>query len=321
MADLETISLTTEDGRTLAGSWFPAQGRAAHTVLVLNSGTGIPRGFYRRFAAFAASRGFGVLTYDYRGIGGSAPADLRKSAIQNREWGHYDIPAAIAWATQRLPDVPLAVVGHSAGGQQLGLAHNVKRVDAALFVAVSTGYWRDMPTGHKWFTWMLWNVFVPLSRATLGYFPARRFGLGENLVSSTAAEWGSWCMEPTYMAAFFDGTGHRQCLDGRPFGAVHFDEARFPIVTYCFGDDPIATRATVPPMMRLYAEASIEDRWFEPAEVGADIKEIGHLGFFREGAGKTLWADALEQLRSNASDFSSRRAPERFQAVAQPSLA
>ena len=118
-------------------------------------------------------------------------------------------------------------------------------------------------------------------------------------------------MEPSYLAAFLDGTGHRKSLDGQPFGAVHFEKARFPILAYCFTDDPIATRATAPPMMRLYAEASIEEHWIEPSDAGSDIKEIGHLGFFRKRAGGTLWADALESLRANASRSASQRAPAR----------
>ena len=299
MPDPTDITLTTDDAHALAATWFPPEHGTPHTLLLISSGTGIPRQFYRRFAAFAASRGFGVLTYDYRGIGGSAPASLRNTSIRYREWGQHDMPAALAWLRTRVPDVPLAVVGHSAGGQQLGLAHNVHLVDAALFVAVSTGYWRDMPTKHRWFTWALWNLFVPVMRAALGYFPARRFGLGEDLPGPVATEWGAWCQEPTYMAAFFDGTGHARSPDGEDFGAVHFDRAQLPIHWLCFDDDPIANPRTVPPLMQLYGQANIESQWVSPRELGVDT--IGHLGFFRESLGASLWPGTLDALRSKAA--------------------
>ena len=294
----EDITLHTEDRHSLRGSWFQAPGGRPHTGLVINSGTGIPRGFYRRFASFAAERGFSVLTYDYRGIGESAPPALRGSEIRYRDWGQRDMPAALAWMHERHPDVPLAVVGHSTGGQQLGLAANVELVDAALFVAVSTGYWRDMPRRQRWFTWTLWHLLVPLFHATLGYFPARRFGLGEDLPGLVATEWGAWCKEPSYMAAYFDDVGHRTSVDGRAFGALYFDRAAFPILAYCFADDPVANRVTVPPMLRLYARARVDTRWVEPSDLA--VAEIGPLGFFRERVGHALWVESLDRLRAAA---------------------
>lgn len=293
-----SVSLQTADGVSLAASWFAPPGGAPHTSLLLNSGTGIPRGFYRRFAHFAAQQGFGVLTFDYRGIGGSAPARLAGSNITYRAWGQRDIPAAIAWLRDRHPEVPLVVVAHSAGGQQLGLAHNVQAIDAALFIAVSTGYWRGMPTRQKWFTWALWNLIVPTTRLTLGYFPARRLGLGEDLPAGVAREWGAWCLEPAYMAAFFDESGHRRSPDGQPFGPVHFADARFPITAFCFSDDEIATADNVPPMLQLFSGTQPEVRWLQPQDVGAEA--IGHLGFFREGIAGALWGPALADLRAAA---------------------
>ena len=189
--------------------------------------------------------------------------------------------------------MPLVVVGHSTGGQQLGLAPNVGRVRAAVFVAVSTGYWRGMPAALKWLSLGIWKAYLPLASRLLGYAPARAIGWGEDLPAGVAREWGAWCLEPRYMAAFFDGAG-RPTPDGDPFGPVHFDEAAFPIRNYVPVDDPIATRANVPPMRALYDRADVETRWVEPADLG--VGEVGHLGFFRSGVGAPLWDDALDFL-------------------------
>ncbi len=295
----EHVRISTQDGQTLAGSWYAPGDVPAHTALVVHSGTGIPRHFYRRFATFAAARGFGVLTYDYRGIGDSAPVNLRKCTAVYRDWGQHDVPATIAWAQERLPGLPLAVVGHSTGGQQLGLAHNVQDIDAALFIAVSTGYWAGMPTKHKWFTWMLWHVVSPLARATIGHFPGKRLRLGEDLPAGVVVEWAAWCMEPTYLAAFFDDTGHRKSPDGRPFGPTYFGEAKFPISAYCFTDDEIATLVNVPPMISLFSGTVPDIHWFEPEDAG--VKAIGHLGFFRKSVGRVLWQKSLDDLRDSAA--------------------
>lgn len=289
------VRFIARDGTPLAGSFFAAE--APHTLLVLNSGTGIPRGFYRRFASHAARRGFAVLTYDYRGIGGSAPPDLATSTAVYRDWGQLDVPAAIDWAHEQLPDHPLVVVAHSTGGQQLGLASNVATVDAAAFVCVSTGYWRGLPLRMQAFTLLLWKLMVPIACAVYGYFPARRFGLGESLPAGVATEWGAWCMHPDYHAAFFDGTGRRRSADGRPFGPHFFAEATFPIRALCFTDDTIATPANVPALMELYASADVDVRWTDPREAG--LGSVGHLGFFRAAAAG-LWDETLDWLRDAA---------------------
>ncbi|UUZ49572.1 hypothetical protein LP420_04705 [Massilia sp. B-10] len=64
------LTLTTADGYPIAATRYPAQGTTrAHLVVML--ATGVPQGFYRRFAQFASSQGYAVMTIDYRGIGRS----------------------------------------------------------------------------------------------------------------------------------------------------------------------------------------------------------------------------------------------------------
>ena len=124
----ETVQLECADSTMLIGTLFrPAT--PPHTALLLTSGTGIPRGFYRRFSAFAAESGFLVLTFDYRGVGDSAPARLKGCGIVYRDWGQQDVPAASACLREQAPELPLGVVGHSTGGQQLALSPAVDDVD------------------------------------------------------------------------------------------------------------------------------------------------------------------------------------------------
>lgn len=287
----ESIHIETDDGLALAATTFVPES-APHGALLISSGTGIPRRFYARFAARAAARGLVTLTYDYRGIADSVPGSIRGYNARYRDWGQLDIPCAIAWLRNRYPEIPLYTVGHSTGGQQLGLAHNVDQVKAAVFVTVSTGYWRGMPPHYKFLTYLLWNAYMPLASRIYGYAPAKKIRFGENLPVGVAKEWGDWCLEPEYMAAFFDHVGRKRSSDGRDFGPTHFDRAAFPIRSYYFTDDPISTRANVPPMLALYAKSTIEQRWFEPKDLGA--KAIGHLGFFRSRIGTPLWDEAID---------------------------
>lgn len=291
------VAFSARDGAPLAGTLYEPDG-APRAALVLNGGTGVPHRFYGRFATHAAGRGFAVLTYDYRGVGASAPPSLKGYQARYRDWGQRDIPAAIDWLADRYPDLPLVTVGHSAGGQQLGLASNVDRVAAAVFVAVSTGYWRGMPARYQWLTLAIWKAYLPLASRLMGYAPARAIGWGEDLPAGVAREWGAWCLEPDYMASTFDGTGRRPTPDGAPFGPTFFDRADFPIRAYTVSDDPISTPANVPPMMALYDRAEIETVHTRPVDLG--VPAVGHLGFFRSDVGAPLWDGALDWLTAAA---------------------
>ena len=52
----------------LAARHFPVAEPTAR--LVVAGATGVPQGFYANFAAYANSRGYDVVTFDYRGVGG-----------------------------------------------------------------------------------------------------------------------------------------------------------------------------------------------------------------------------------------------------------
>lgn len=291
------MSFEALDGTPLEGTVFEPDG-LPRAALLVSSGTGIPRRFYARFARAAAGRGFATLTFDYRGVGGSAPGSLKGYHARYRDIGHQDIPGALDWLRDRHPDLPVLCLGHSAGGQQLGLARNVARVDAAVFVAVSTGYWRGMPLGQAVLTLGLFRAYLPLVSRIYGYAPAKKIKWGENLPTGMAREWGAWCMQPEYMAAYFDEGGRLPTPDGSPFGPVYYDDVSCPILAYAFTDDPIATRENVPPMLEMYTNAEVETRWVEPGALG--VPELGHLGFFRPGVGGSLWAGTFDWLEARA---------------------
>ena len=88
------LTLTAADGYQLAGTLYPAS--QPRGQILVGSATGVPQGFYRRFAEFAARNGFTTLTLDYRGIGASAPAD--------QLYEHFGITAdaVVAEARKRL---------------------------------------------------------------------------------------------------------------------------------------------------------------------------------------------------------------------------
>ena len=69
---IDDITIPAVDGYLLGATLFLPRCAKRHAVLI-NSATAVPRKIYRHFAAYLAHRGCAVLTYDYRGIGGSRP--------------------------------------------------------------------------------------------------------------------------------------------------------------------------------------------------------------------------------------------------------
>ena len=104
--------------------------------MLINSATAVPRKIYRGFASYLAHRGCAVMTYDYRGIGDSRrpamvgynqPKSLVGFKASMSDWAALDVTAAVRWMRERYTTLPLAYVGHSFGGQALGLLENNTR--------------------------------------------------------------------------------------------------------------------------------------------------------------------------------------------------
>lgn len=117
---IQDTGIAARDGYALAATVF-APAVAPTCAVLINSATAVPRKIYRGFATYLAEQ---VLTYDYRGTGGSRPPSLRGFQVRMRDWAALDVTAAIDHMRAVWPQLRLVAVGHSFGGQALGLAPN-----------------------------------------------------------------------------------------------------------------------------------------------------------------------------------------------------
>ncbi len=277
---IEPVEFEARDGFRLCGTIY----RGAKTdsrAVAIHAATGVKQGYYAKFAGFLAERGFTVLTYDYRGIGSSRPRPLRGFHARMRDWALSDAPAALDFLERVAPGARFMAVGHSFGGQTLGLVPRPERIAAALLVASQSGYWRNWPPlGRSWM-WLATHVVLPFGPRLLGYFPSSVLGFGEDLPAGVAVEWASWCRHPHYVV-----------------GALGAHDAyasfRAPLRAYAVADDRFAPPRAVEALLKLYPSARGEVRSVAPRDVGADA--IGHFGFFRERFRDTLWREAADWL-------------------------
>jgi len=276
------VTLTASDGRSLGGLLLEASSPCG--ALCVNSATGFKREFYLKFAAYCALRGYHALVYDYRGIGTSALAPLPAESARMIDWGRLDMPAALASLAQRYPGLPLVTLGHSVGGQLIGCMPNEARAAAHVMIATSTGYWRRQRAPFRYQALAFWKIYGPLMLRRHGYVPPGMLWSGESLPRGVFLQWRAWCLSPARFGAALDAD-----MSDAQFAAV-----RTPLLSWGFGDDPIATPSAVAALLESYANATIERRWTLPAEVG--VHAIGHHGFFAERHRDSLWCPALDWI-------------------------
>ncbi|MEW9897798.1 alpha/beta fold hydrolase [Chitinivorax sp. PXF-14] len=276
----EALTLVAADGYRLAATRYPAAGGEARAHLLLAGATGVPQGFYRRFAEYASQRGFCVLTLDYRGVGLSRPASLRGFEMSYLDWGRLDLAAAVE--AHQSDRVPLYLVGHSFGGHALGLLPNHRLISACCSFGSGAGWagWMPWLDGIK--VRLLWNLILPPLVAWKGYMPWRLLGMGEDLPLSVYRDWKRWCRYPHY---FFDDP---EMADMRR----QYAEVRLPLLSVTALDDPWAPPRSRDAFASGYRNAQLSVRDIAPPPAG---EPIGHMGYFR-AACRPLWDETLDWL-------------------------
>lgn len=288
---IDNISIPATDGYLLGASLFLPRGAKRHAVLI-NSATAVPRKIYRGFAGYLAGRGCAVLTYDYRGVGDSRqkalvgynqPKSLVGFKASMSDWAALDVTGAVAWMRERYHTLPLSFVGHSFGGQALGLLPNNNEVSRALLVAAQAAYWKLMASPERYRVYaMLKFVGAPLARL-LGYAPAWS-GIAEDLPRDVFLQWVSWVMRKRYL---FD--------DPELGGLKNFAQFHGAMRALVMSDDPWATRPSVELLCSGFTSITPEIVTITPAE---GVARIGHFGFFRSDHRDTLWRSAADWIQA-----------------------
>jgi predicted alpha/beta hydrolase len=287
-SDGRQIRLRALDGYDLGGLLYDAlRPRSPRRVAVLHGGAGIPAFRYRRFARFLAEWGIPVLTYDYRGIGMSRPDELRAFQATTADWVEYDSAAAIAWMRERYPDDELIGISHSIGALPLNAAPNAAEQDRLVLIAPHTGYYGDYRPLYRLPMAIMWHGLMPVVTRFLGYFPARRLGLGEDLPAGVALEWAR-------SAADLRPTGTRVADDRIRRLLDRGSTLQRPALAITISDDAFATVAGARRLLSYFPRLVSQHVVLSPVE--ANVRHLGHFGFFRREAGPALWPRLLALL-------------------------
>ncbi|PKM29879.1 MAG: alpha/beta hydrolase [Gammaproteobacteria bacterium HGW-Gammaproteobacteria-11] len=280
-AAYEELALTTAGGHRLGLRLFAAP--ESSSVVILAGAMGVSQRAYERFARFLSAEGFTVITFDYFGSGASLHSHLRDCPVSVTDWGTEDCATVIAFARQQFPGKRLQWMGHSVGGQLLGMTPNVNQLDHAITIACGSGYWWQNAAPTKRIAWLLWYLVAPVSLRFCGYFPGKRLNMVGDLPPNVMRQWRQWCLNPEY-AVGVEGDALRE-----QFAAV-----QIPITAVAFTDDEMMSEANTDSLHGFFAQAPVSMQRINPADIGES--RIGHLGWFREQYRHSLWQGTLLPL-------------------------
>lgn len=273
----ETVQFQAHDGYVLSGiRYVPTQNIKAKMIVA--SATGVPQPFYRRFAEYVAQQGYEVLTFDYRGVGTSAPEQLKGFKMSYLDWGSLDLAGAIDHHYQ--DGLALFIVAHSYGGQALGLTSNHNKVTAMYCFGTGAGWSGYMPFKEKFKVSVMWNIIFPPMVAIKGYLPWSKLNMGADLPLGVYKEWRKWCKNPTYF--FADPALHAL--------KAQYAKVKSKIFAVSALDDDWALPPSRQAFMQYYTHADMNFIDIRPVDYG--LKDIGHMGYFRKGS-EQIWDEII----------------------------
>ncbi len=280
----ETKIVCTDKFQLAATIYYPID--EIKGAVLIAPATGIKKQFYANFATYLAEHGYGVVTFDNRGIGQSLSGTINNSDASLQCWGEKDLPAALAELKQVFPNTRYHLVGHSAGGQLIGLMPNAKELSSIFNFACSSGSLRNMKLVHQLKARFFMNFFIPLSNTIFGHTKSQWFGMGEPLPKNAAKQWQKWC----------NGKGYVKVAFGKTIDDHFYDELQTPSMWINATDDYIANNKNVADMISVFKILPAQKLTLLAKD--HDLDEIGHMKFFSRKS-KVLWKYALNWLEAH----------------------
>lgn len=270
-----TLKIETDDDFFISGElWTPPKFKK---IVLLSPAMGVRKSFYYNFAEYLYQHDLAVLAFDYRGIEESLPISIKALEADVETWGRHDLEACIQWLKVNFPEHQYGAVCHSLSGQILGMAESAEVFDSIVTIAASSGYWNQYSFPKNILFGFVWSVVYPLPTKLLGYFPAKKLGLGENLPGNVALQVARWGRRSGYIRNF-----------------AGYGNVTAPILAYSFTDDPYCPKQGVDWLHRRYTNSQVTRCHLDPTDVGVD--RIGHFGFFKKAETFEAWSIVSDWL-------------------------
>lgn len=279
---MEKLHLQTEDEIQIVAHLFEPE-KSNHKIVLINSATGVKQQIYFSFAQFFASKGFTVITYDYRGIGLSKPEKMRNFKASMRVWGSEDYKTLTQFIIYNFPNYQKFCLGHSVGALILGMNKDSEIFDEFFFVGTQNAFIGNLKWRTKIEAFFGFGFAQPLFTELFGYFPAHWFGLGESLPKNCAYDWRTLILNKK--------STNKLLLKTDDFSK----DLKQKVFVIQAEDDAWLTEKGVKSLLNdTFPNLKPTYRLIKTSE--SEKGEIGHINFFRS-YNKNLWEIILHEIK------------------------
>lgn len=256
---------------------------SSNVILIIAPAMGVKQSFYQRFSEFAKDKGISVITFDYLGIGNSLNENIKYNKDFLISWGNRDLEAVIKYSIERFPSHKKVVLGHSVGGQLIGLAPSIVDLDKIILMSAQSGYWGYWKGFNKVKMFLNWHLLFPILTYFIGYMPSKKFSKMENLPKNIAKQWAKWCRNPNYLFDYFS--------EDKTF----FSKIKCEITSVSFDDDFFAPKKSVDWLSGKFKNAVLKRKHFFPSDF--NVSKIGHFDAFKSDFKNNIWKFLLKEIK------------------------
>ena len=274
-------TIRTNDGTRIGINCYDPR-QANGKVIVIAPGVGLTQEYYQLFACFFRQNGFTVLTFDYRGMGKSAPQKLSGYKATMHQWAVHDINAVLLYVKQAYPAREIIYIGHCMGGEIIGLAPASQYVNKIILVSTALSCEKLWPWKRR--------VILKYSKFKnrflgwlLGYAPANKARKRQRIPRGVYNEMANWCDNPNGLFDAYPDNNYRKI--------------NVPLLAYTFTDDWWCPPRAVQELLNHFASASITWYHLKPKDIG--LKKVGHIDFFYLTVKSTLWESLLDWINKD----------------------
>ena len=284
------VEIRTKDEKKIALSCYVPD-ESNHKVMIIAPTGGLTKEYYHPFASFVKQWGFTVITFDYRGMGDSAPDDLKGYKANMQQWAVQDIDAVLLYAKNHFPNHEIVYTGHCIGGEIVGLAQASQYINRLVLINSALSCKRLWPLRYR-FRVVTLKTAVKVLNKWFGYFPGKKIGYEENIPGGVIHEWSNWCSNANGLFDKFPDNNYRKL--------------RIPILAFSFSDNWNTPPKAVQELLNRFSNAATTWHHIRPAEIG--VKKVGHSGFFDPEMENPLWVKMIQWLNEGERERDSNKA-------------
>jgi predicted alpha/beta hydrolase len=277
----ENLFIPTQDGYRLAGTEFTPV-KSNGIALILNGATGVLRNYYQGFASYLCDAGFTVLTFEFRGIGESTSQSETSPQPSMLHWGERDMGDVLTFYTDRHSDKTIKGIGHSIGGQLLGVVPDNNRYKSFLNVASQHIHWKSWPLKQRPMAFSFFFIVLPLFYKLTGGLPKWVLG-AEYLPKQVAKDWSRFARK-TWIAD----------SNGSPLREGFYTYTGSMRFIGLADDKNFAPPPAVKRLAGIFKNADKEVLIIKPQDY--EMRSIDHFGFFKKKMNKRAWQECADWL-------------------------